>query len=315
MLQESLEIRRTHGDDIGVVECLERIGDAQSSNGQRDEALSTLEEAAEIASRSGDRLGLANVLHAMGWMYIEQSNLVKATEAFSEAIMITRDVGWEGELCVNLHGMAGLKASFGDHSAAEELLQESISIARRIRSQYSLVRGLAKLGECFMWQSKLDEAASVLEEAGQLWQDLSQPQNSKQIASTLAKLESDRGDWERALFWRDHIITVCRGQNDHSELAFNLEEKGKILVKAQRFDEAALHFEAALSLATERQELWAGKRAQLCAIPKTVMKWERPLCGAKRLQRRLPQLITAVLNPPTPVSHAHPYPCILDLDR
>ncbi|KAG8919693.1 hypothetical protein FRC01_001160 [Tulasnella sp. 417] len=306
ILHESLGIRRAHGDDAGVVQCLERIGNIQMAKGQRQEALSTMDEAMAIASRSGDRLGLANVLHALGGIHHELSDFVKAADALSEAITITRNVGCEGELSTNLYDMGHLKMQWGEHREAEQLLQESISIARRIGGRLMLAAGLDYLGECFRRQSKLKEAAPLLEEACLLYHELSHQALSSNIACTLVGLRSSQGDWDSAVRWHDHIIALCRGQKNLSTMAVHLIWKGRTLVKARRYDEAALHFEAAIAANVENRNSWDRGLKLLCAIPRMAMHWERRsplLCDVKKLQRRQPQLVTPSLKLSISIGH------------
>ncbi|KIO22519.1 hypothetical protein M407DRAFT_28000 [Tulasnella calospora MUT 4182] len=125
ILQQSLEIRRTHGDDVGAVQCLERIGDIQRAGGQMHEALSTRGEAVVVASRSGDRLGRATALHAIGLTHSHMTDFVEAADALSEAIMITRKVGWEGGLTTTLQTMGCLKMLTGNDREAQELFFKS----------------------------------------------------------------------------------------------------------------------------------------------------------------------------------------------
>ncbi|KIO27641.1 hypothetical protein M407DRAFT_189518 [Tulasnella calospora MUT 4182] len=230
-------------------------------------------------------------------------NSVEAADALSQGIMIARSIGWEGGLSTTLLAMGRLKTQLGDYREAEELLQESISTARHIRDRFRLAQALHQMGECFRQQSKLNESAPVLEEACLLWRELSQQRSSKWVADTLVELKGSQGDWKGALFWRDHIISVCRSQQDHLEVTNQLELKGEILLTAQRYDEAALHFEAAIVTAKENGHTWSSKRMRLCTIPKVDMKWERRVrlvCDVKKLQRRLPQLVTASLKIPLP---------------
>ncbi|KIO27683.1 hypothetical protein M407DRAFT_23112 [Tulasnella calospora MUT 4182] len=301
LLRESLEIRRTLGDDVGTVQCLERLADCERWKGQRLDALSTLDEAVAVASRSGDRLGLANALHAIGYTCTQLHDFAKAAEALSDAITITRSIGWEGGLSVTLNSMGGLKMRLEDYQAAEELFQESVSIARRIRDRFTVAGGLEGLGECCRSRSNPNEAIPLLEEACLLWHEVSQPEPSKRVASILVELKSNQGDKDGALFWLDHNIAVCRSLKEQLGVANHVEEKAEILVKAQRYDEAALHFEAAILTLKDNGYLWRSKLWRLCAIPKTVMKWERRLpllCDLKKLQRRQPQLKTATLKLP-----------------
>ncbi|KIO23543.1 hypothetical protein M407DRAFT_26995 [Tulasnella calospora MUT 4182] len=298
-----------HGDDVGAVQCLERIGEVQRFMGQEHEALSTLDEAVEIASRSGDQLGLALALKTLGLTHSHLSDFAKAVHVVSEAIMITRNIGWGGGLSITLDTMGNLKLQLGDYSEAEANFQESISAARPIGDLFNLARGLEGLGECFQKQSKINEAAPLLEEACLLWYELSQPGTSQMIASSLVTLKSSQGKWDNVLSWHDHIIAVCRSQEEQLEVANQLIQKAEILVKLQRHDEAALHFEAAIVTCRENGYSWPEGAAQLCIIPKTVMKWECRLpllCDVKKLQRRLPQLVTASLKLPIRLGNETP---------
>ncbi|KIO27636.1 hypothetical protein M407DRAFT_243288 [Tulasnella calospora MUT 4182] len=194
----------------------------------------------------------------------------------------------------------------GDHREAEELLQEAISNARQRSMRHLLASSLWELGECLEEQSKLDEATAAFEEACTLYQEMSDQARRKRVARILVKLKSNQGDWERALFWHDHVIAACRSQRKYSEVADHLELKSRTLVEAQRFDEAALHLEAAIVIYKENESSWSWERSKLCAIPKTVMKWERRLpllCDMKKLQRRLPHLFTTNLKLPIPINH------------
>ncbi|KIO16969.1 hypothetical protein M407DRAFT_33376, partial [Tulasnella calospora MUT 4182] len=309
VLQQALEIYRAHGNDLGAALCLERIGTVQETEAQRDEALSALDEAVMVASRSGDRLGLARALRTMGILHLNRSDFDRAAGAFSRARPIAQSIGWYGGLSDIGRRMAFIKLESDEYHEAQALLQDSVSIARQARSRWDLAWGLNLLGFTFQKQSNLDEAASALGEACLLFQELSRPEESAEAASTLVALKSSQGDWDGALFWCDHIIAVRRSQKDHGAVAYHLGEKGDILVNAQRYDEAAVHFEAAIVTFSESGKSWDWKLEQLCAIPKTAMKWERRLpllCDLKKLQRRQPQLRTATLKLPIPFNSGEP---------
>lgn len=313
VLHQALEIFRTHGNDLGAANCLERIGEIQRLGGQEHKALSTLEEAVAVASRSGDRLGVALALRTMGSVHVGLGNFDRAAEAFSEALPIAQSVGWYAGLSSIGKHMGRIKMKSGDYHEAETLFQDSVSVARQGTARWELAQGLNHLGECFHKQSKLDEAASALGEACLLFQEISGPQSTLRIASTLVELKRSQGDREGALFWHDHIITVSRSQKWYEKVAEHLQRKGLILVKAQRYDEAALHFEAAILTRMHNGVLWSWARIRLqrllSAIPKTVMEWERRLpllCDLKKLQRRQPQLTTATLKLPIPSNSKEP---------
>lgn len=298
-MYESLEIYRAHGNDVGAAQCLERIGEIHRREWRGAEALSTLEEAVTIASRSGDRLGVARALIIIGVTHWNQSDPVKGTNALSEACVIARKIGWDLGLCGALWNIGGIKMGSGEHREAEELFQESISVARRSNIRWRLAQASESLGECLQAQGRLDEAGPALEEAYQSYKGASWSRESLRVANTLAELKSSQVDWDRALFWYDRILEIYRGQKDWWEVAAYLGRKGTVLVKAERYDEAALHFEAAIVISLENEYSWSWELMELIGIPKTAMRWKRRLpllCDMRRLQRRLPLLTTASLK-------------------
>ncbi|KIO27674.1 hypothetical protein M407DRAFT_23102 [Tulasnella calospora MUT 4182] len=253
---------------------------------QIDEALSTPEEAVAVASRSGDRLGVARALGTMGVVHLDRHDFDMATEEFLKARPIAQNIGWYAGLSKTGRQIGLIKMRSGDYREGEALLQDSVSIADKL--------------------AHVDEATSALREACLLFQELSRPKESVRVASALMKLKSSQSDWNSTAFWHDHIIAVRRSQKEHREVANHLEWKANILVKAQRYDEAALHIKAAIVISIENGYSWNWELKQLCAIPNTAMKWERRLpllCDLKKRQRRQPQLRKATLKLPISIGH------------
>lgn len=301
LLREALEIYRTHGNDVGTALCLERIGELQRCKSQEDEALSTLEEAVAVASRSGDQLGVARAFGCMAAVHLERGDFERAVEACSKGRPIAQNIGWYGGLSDIDHRMGIINMELGDYREAEAFFQDSVSTARQGRARWELACALKELGDCFRKQSKLDEAVSALGEAWLLHQELEQSEDAMQIASALAEVKSSQGDWDGALVHHDHNIAMYRGRKNHWNVTVHLEEKAQILVKARRYDEAALHFEAAIVTCVENGYSWNWELGRLCAIPKMAMKWERRLpllCDLRKLQQRQPQLKTPNLKFP-----------------
>lgn len=303
ILREGLEIYRSDGNDVGTALCLERIGTIHSLKAPNTNALPTLDEAVAVATRSGDRMATARAVKTLGCTYCTLGDFVKAADALLETITITRNIGWEFGLadCLCLMGYAKLMS--GEYREADEFLRESILISRKRSLRLILARSLRVIGSVFLNESKPNEAATALEESCLLYQELSRHASSTAVASMLVELKISEGDWNRVLFWHDHIISSCRRRNEHMKVADHLEQKGKILASLQRHDEAALNFEAAMVI--HRENGYSGSW-QLRAIPKTAMKWERRLpllCDLKRLQRRQPLLVTASLKFPIPIGH------------
>ncbi|KIO21534.1 hypothetical protein M407DRAFT_28866 [Tulasnella calospora MUT 4182] len=313
-LRDSLTIFRTHGIDVGVIQCLERLGEIQRRDGERQQALATLEEAVEIASRCGDKLGEAKCLIILGVTQWDLGDLMEATSTLSVACEMARSFGWEHGVCTALWDLGSLKAAQNNHEEAIYLLQESIAVARRSRFPWRMAQGLEVLGDCLQDQNRLDEAAIALEESFSVYQSILLAGEAGDIAVCLGDLKRQQGSLRISLFWYDAAAAEARKLGSRSSVRACLERKGVALEEAGQYDEATLNFEACLVLSREigDSSSVARFRRKISFIPMTIIKWENRkysrlrsggsqqashlLCDVNRLQRRIPQLITPGLK-------------------
>lgn len=318
-LKEALEIFQRNANDVGAVQCLERIGEIQRRDRVFQEAASTLENAVEIARRCGDKLGEAKALMVLALLYYDENDNARAASTLSETCDTARRIGWEHGVCTALSHLGFVKSQEGAYSEAEELCRESASVARRIHAWWRLGQSLSDLGYCLQRQGRLDEATTALEDSCSVYHEISLTDfESAGAAERLAEVKREQGKLDEALVWHDHAITQNRALQDTWRIQRHLRTKGNILVELERYDEAALHFEACLALCMEHGYYLGWVRDELSGIPKTIIRWERRkqvrqvltrdssvshtsplLCDIRRLQRRIPQLVTASLKLPT----------------
>lgn len=317
-LKEALEMFQTNGNDVGVVQCLERIGEIHRREWEYEEASSTLESALEIARRCGDKLGEAKALLVLGLLYSGKGDQDRGASTLSETCDTARRIGWEQGVCTSLIHLGTIKASQGSDHEAEELCWEAVSVARRSNARWRLAQGLSELGRHLRRQGRLDEAATALEESCSVYHEISlaNPETAG-TTSDLATLKREQGRLQEALFWYDQAIIRYRTLGDTYDVSRYLEEKGEILAELHRSDEAALHFEACLVLRMEHGYYYGPTRSRLSRIEMTAIQWEHRkrfksglvttpsvnpslplLLDMRRLQRRIPQVVTANLKLP-----------------
>ncbi|KAG9014082.1 hypothetical protein FRB90_005630, partial [Tulasnella sp. 427] len=290
LLREAFEGYQAQKNDIWAARCLMAIGEIQRLQKQVQEALITVDQAMAITLRSGDRLGASRALGIIARAHQDLGDLTQAAAVISEASTIARKIGWDLGLSDGLVIMANIKVKEGQYQQAEELYREAIPVARRSNERWCLAYLLDSFGWCLEIQSKISQATPLLREAWQLYQDMGREDIARPIASRLATLEGDQCKWDAALFWKNRVIAGYRYQKRREDIAWCLEDKVAILRKAGRYDEAALHLEAAIVIWEEEgyHDFWTSSRLRdLITLPKTLAKWERPLlCDVKRLQRR-----------------------------
>lgn len=321
-LQESLEVFRRHNHDIGVVQCLERIGEIHRRSRLHEEALSVLEEAVAIASRSGDRLGEAKSRLILGCTYWNQQEYERGATTLTEVRDIAQRIGWEVGVCLALSRLGSLRRNQGNDAEAEELYRESIAAARRGGgSSWILAQTLHNLGLCVHAQGRAEECAQFLEESTAAYRNISyRGTEMAHTMSVLGDVKKELGLQDDALFWYDQTILEYIKLQDKFKMSVFLGRKAVMLLDLERYDEAALNLEASMildrELGDEGDVSW--NRRKISSIPRTAMKWEAKwhpepgnldacgtcstthsstlLCDVKTLHRRVPQLTTASLR-------------------
>ncbi|KAG8933083.1 hypothetical protein FRC00_013677 [Tulasnella sp. 408] len=322
-LQESLELFRANGYNVGIVKCLERLAELYRRQGLPSQALTLSKEAVDVASRCGDRLGEARAFTSLGFTHERLNDLDKAISSLQIARDIAKNIGWMAGLASCLCDLGGIKLQQGSPAEAEELFRESIRVARSSDAKFVLVRALRYSGKCLRAQDRLDEAVLVLEESCSICQSFQRffSSNFALSAGLLADSKERLGHKEQALVWYDRAIAEWRKDGKKWNTSAHLASQGLILVDMNRCDEGALKFEASLiidqELGDEHGVRWT--RRKLSRIPKTVIKWEAGrqarlakaqslrttslLCDVNKLQRRIPQLKTPnLMSPVKPVN-------------
>ncbi|KAG8994478.1 hypothetical protein FRB90_000418 [Tulasnella sp. 427] len=311
-LKEALEIFRANSNDIG--QCLERIGEIYRWQMNYTVAVSNLDEASRVARRCGDKLGEARVVLVLGSVAMDQYDYSQALGLISVACDIARKIGWNQGVCTALLRQSFIKEQQVDFDESERLARESIALARQYNSSWRLAQGLLRLGYALNHRGQLTEAAKALEKACALYAEISHVSfEYPETARLLFHVKHAQGNYADCLRWIDVAITEYRSLGDKLSLFHCFLRKGSCLRLLERFDEAALHYEASLVLASETGVNAQYARGILSHIVKTSIAWERTdippkprspysnktsslLCDMKKLQRRIPQIQTASLK-------------------
>jgi tetratricopeptide (TPR) repeat protein len=232
--EESLAIRREVDDRLGVAESLNNISIVYRNCGRLDEALRAQEQALGLKREAGDRRGTASSLINMGNVLFLLRRSAEALERYKEALRICREIGDRRLMAYPLSAMGNTFFEGDEYEAAVEHYRLALGIYEELKDRWgsgrvlnnlgvvqlrraeyggaldSLTRSLAlkaqvddarsrgetlvNIGEAHRRTGRLDEAASVLGEAGAIAGDLKDDALGLRAAAALGALAADRGD-------------------------------------------------------------------------------------------------------------------------
>jgi tetratricopeptide (TPR) repeat protein len=156
---ESLSLRRTLGDKLGIAYSLSSLGLVALSQGDYNAARSHHEESLSLRQELGFKWGIADSLRNLGLVAQTEGDYTRAAELLRQGLALFRDLGAKKDAVECLEGLAGVCCVHGQPTRAARLygaveaLRESFELPRPL-----LFRGDYELSVLEL-QALLDETA------------------------------------------------------------------------------------------------------------------------------------------------------------
>ncbi len=163
LLEESLAIRRQHGDRRGIAASLGSLGAVANERGDHAAARSLHEECLAIYRELDDRLGTASALNNLGIAVLYSDDFPAARALHEESLAIRRELGDRWGTAASLMNMAMVDREIGDLAAARELYEASEAIYRELDDQRSTARASRQVAIVMCDQGDYEGAEPLLE--------------------------------------------------------------------------------------------------------------------------------------------------------
>jgi predicted ATPase/class 3 adenylate cyclase len=159
--EESLEIRREIGDQLGVARSLGNLGLVSHMHGDYTTAQSLSEESLAISRKLGDRWGIALTLGNLG-EYSYYAGAYAAARAFQEeALAIQRELNDQWGIANALKNLGDVAQEQGEYAAARAFQQESLTVFKELGDRWGIAEVLHGLGVAAGGQGHADRAARL----------------------------------------------------------------------------------------------------------------------------------------------------------
>jgi predicted ATPase len=128
LLEESIALRRTLGDERGMAHALLSAGFNARLEQRYDDAGLLLEEALALARKIGERFITAASLHHMGLMAVDvRGDVTTGRSLFEESLSVYRTLGLPHFIGVVSVSLGDLARAEGDHARAGALLRDALA--------------------------------------------------------------------------------------------------------------------------------------------------------------------------------------------
>ncbi|MBK9227581.1 MAG: tetratricopeptide repeat protein [Ignavibacteria bacterium] len=130
-LNESLNLSREIGDEIGVTDTLNRMGIYEFDRGRFEEAAKYYEENLEIFKKNGDKIGISKTLNNLGNASSNLGDDDKAMKLYEESLELRRELNDRLGIAITSNNIGILAFERGEFDKADELLEESVQVRRK----------------------------------------------------------------------------------------------------------------------------------------------------------------------------------------
>ncbi|RQW04055.1 MAG: tetratricopeptide repeat protein [Calditrichaeota bacterium] len=231
-LSESLAIRKSISDSVGIGKCLSHLGLIYWLSNDHLQARQYLEEALEVQHASGEKEEEGKILTNLGNLYRQWGDYKEALNYYIEALEVYREIEYT-------EGIAWLKFSLGmlyknldEYLKALNYFNESLAHYQVLAGESEDTGGIricySQIGEVNLLLENLDEALAFFMKAYEMQKrsgvDISVADGLRRIAQVYYKM----GRCEQAYDYASRSLAIRKNLADRSGLTDNLIVLGRI---------------------------------------------------------------------------------------
>lgn len=209
---QSLRIKEQIGDAAGRVPTLINQGTIYMDQDYAT-ALRCFEESRALCERLNLPGYLASATVNIGIVQYSQGQLDEAADSFLRAQAVFRSLDDLHGLADSLYRLGDVELARGDSRAAQEYGERTLALAHQIGAADHESSALRVIGVALLQQGQLDDAATSLNLAWQLQQEIGDPHDQALILTALARLALARGDAAQASAHIEAGLELAREQH------------------------------------------------------------------------------------------------------
>jgi CHAT domain-containing protein/tetratricopeptide (TPR) repeat protein len=193
-LEEAARLFEGAGELIEAAHALNRAGRLQLILNAPQSALDDHSKALDLLKQSPDAGAEVDGLNGQGAAYIRLNRGGDAERVIGRALSLSEQSGYsrgEAQALLTLSE----QQNPSDHALALRTAQKSLALWQTLDDKPSRARAYARVGQYYMAQSALPEAAENYQQALAVWRDLNNPPEQAGVLIMLGYIEFRKGEW------------------------------------------------------------------------------------------------------------------------
>lgn len=195
MAQESLELFKHIGDQLGVARQLDVLGEVTYYQGDYTQAIKLHKDSLTIKYAINDKEGIAVSLRQLGAIARDRGEHTRAKDLYEDSLTLFRELEDKIFIAQTLNNLGVVEHSLCEYQRANSLFEEAVSIYRDLQDKVGISNTLQNLGNVSKDQGELKRAKSYYDECLRLKQELGDKRGIAQAQTTLAEVAFYQGKY------------------------------------------------------------------------------------------------------------------------
>ena len=248
LLQASLTLSRSLGDDLGAVLALNSLGRLTRHRGDLERAAALVEESAALSRTSGLTWPLAEALNVLGLTTRDRSDYARARVFLEEALSLWRNLGDKWGLAEALNTLGVISYLQGDYDRARVLLEESLALRREMGDRLDQAVSLVSLGSVAEAQRDYERATKLFEESIGLSRELGHKANWAASLTNLGITAYWQGEYQKALSRLEEARAMAVEMGSRARIATCLNFMGMATYALGQYEQSGGFYRQSLAI-------------------------------------------------------------------
>lgn len=283
LLEEALSTRKEIGDEKGVAETLNVLGNVRSSLGDSREARDFWEESLHIRRRIGDKRGAAAVLGNLAGLTAAEGYFEQAMKSYEEALAINREVGDRHNEAMMLFAVGNIWNAQDENATARSYYEQALASARELGARQLISYCLGLIGGIAFTQGDYDSARTLWEELAEISRETEQVWGETLTLGALAYLDENYAEGRTLC---ERAAAVSRESGEQGSVVFSLLWAAYCAEGQGDLEGAKAYLEEAISIS--RRLPGGGERSELIVLGRLAQEERDYKRAAEHAREALP---------------------------
>jgi len=232
----------------GVDEVLRQRGVLLRRIGKYDDARAQFQQALDTARAVGHEPQQVSALIELSYLASTQGLSPQAQDYARQAVEFAQQRHLENLTTGGLIELGNSFQSRGDYSEAEKYFKQALEFARANKGRRREATSLVNLGGLYIQQLRIDEGLSLVQQALSFFQAGNYPREIALCLTHIARANRRKGDYEVALKALQQKLQLAQQGAEQPQIALSFGEIGAVLFEQERYPESLAQYDKSYAI-------------------------------------------------------------------